>query len=294
MKINMKIFQKIYYKMNNLLFQEVRKNKNLIKINTSFSRGALTSQLRNIDETSPITWEFSAFSQNGEDGILDYLLKNLLYSNRYFIEIGANNCIDNNTAWLAYGKNYSGIMIEGNKYLFTTSYDTKPWYTDYIHKFVDLQNISFLSQNSLHLDPDVFSLDIDGNDYYIMKKILDDGFRPKVVVVEYNSAFGPDQILTIAYKSNFNFIDAHSSGLYYGVSISLWKKLFSTFGYEFISVESNGVNAFFVNPNVFNQEFIKNLKKQHFLENVHQLRRFKNTWNHQFDLIKHLKFCNPE
>ena len=56
---------------------------------------------RRIDLTRPATWEFSGFSQNGEDGILDVLRHQLTRSNRYFIEIGAADGIENNIGALA-------------------------------------------------------------------------------------------------------------------------------------------------------------------------------------------------
>jgi hypothetical protein len=286
----MNIVNKIYYKLNHLLFKEVRKNMNLLKINSAFSRGAISAHLRKIDSTNPLSWEFSAFSQNGEDGIIDFLLENLTDSNRYFIEIGANNCIDNNTGWLAYGKNFSGIMIEGDSYIHKNSIDTKPWYTNYHNIFVSLDNIGVLSDISLHKNPDVFSLDIDGNDYYLMKKVLEEGFRPKIAVVEYNSCFGPDALKTIIYDKDFNFFKAHNTCLYYGVSIALWIKLFNDFGYQFVTVESNGVNAFFVDPKEFKREFLNNIISEKFRENTHQLRNFKQGWSCQSELIKEMDF----
>jgi hypothetical protein len=70
---------------------------NLVKINSAFPRGVISAHLRKINSTNPLSWKLSAFSQNGEDGIIDFLLENLTDSNRYFIEICANNSIDNNT-----------------------------------------------------------------------------------------------------------------------------------------------------------------------------------------------------
>jgi hypothetical protein len=284
----MLFFKKVYYKLNALLFREIRKNTNLIKINTAFSRGAATSALRKIDSTNPSSWEFGAFSQNGEDGIIDFLIENLKQSNKYFIEIGANNCIDNNTAWLAFGKNFSGLMIEGDDYLHKTSMDIKPWYTDYHNIFVTAENISALEEMAVYKNPDLFSLDIDGNDYYIMQSVLKAGFKPKIIVVEYNSCYGPDLKLTIKYQKDFVFYKAHESCLYYGVSISLWKQLLASFGYKFITVDSNGVNAFFVDENCFDSDFLNKINATTFNENLHQLRKFKNGWKHQFELIKHM------
>jgi len=286
----MNILDKVYLKLNNLLFKEVRKNSLLVKINTAFSRGAATALLRKIDNTNPASWEFSAFSQNGEDGIIDYLISQLKVSNRYFIEIGANNCIDNNTGWLAYGKNFSGIMIEGDEYTYKTSVDTKPWYTNYLNQFVTLENIHELSKTALYKNPDLLSLDIDGNDYYIMDALLQQGFRPKIAVVEYNSCYGPHRSMTIQYKPDFYCFTAHSTVLYYGVSISLWRQLFHKYGYRFISVESNGVNAFFIHPDFFTPEFVDNINPNDFKENAHQLRKFNQGWEYQFSLIQEMPF----
>ena len=71
----------------------------------------------NIDLTQPATWEFSGFSQNGEDGILDVLRKQLISSNRYFIEVGTSDGIKNSSAWLVVAEKYNGIMIDGKPML---------------------------------------------------------------------------------------------------------------------------------------------------------------------------------
>ena len=87
------------------------------RINIALSKGAAMMQSRNIDLKHPSTWEFSGFSQNGEDGILDVLRKNLKDSNRYFIEIGAADGIENNTGWLLVAEKYNGLLIEGSAHL---------------------------------------------------------------------------------------------------------------------------------------------------------------------------------
>ena len=84
------------------------------RILISLTKGSAMMSARNIDYQEPNTWEFSGFSQNGEDGILDVLRNKLINSNRYFIEIGAADGIDNNSAWLTIAEKYQGLMIEGN------------------------------------------------------------------------------------------------------------------------------------------------------------------------------------
>src|SRR5258707_6470746 len=84
------------------------------RIIIALTKGAAMMHARNIDLTRTASWEFSGFSQNGEDGILDVLRRQLTSSNRYFIEIGAADGIENNTAWLVVAEKYAGLMIEGN------------------------------------------------------------------------------------------------------------------------------------------------------------------------------------
>ncbi|HSB19970.1 MAG TPA: hypothetical protein VLD85_08190, partial [Anaeromyxobacteraceae bacterium] len=54
------------------------------RIAIALARGGAMMQARRIDLSRPGTWEFSGFSQNGEDGILDVLRSQLTSSNRYF------------------------------------------------------------------------------------------------------------------------------------------------------------------------------------------------------------------
>ncbi len=250
-------------------------------------------QARKIDLALPGTWEFSGFSQNGEDGILDVLRQQLLKTNRYFIEIGTSDGIQNNSAWLVVAEQYSGIMIEGNPKLAQRARQRVINHSigaECYNMFVTRENIAELKSLAFHHDPDVLSLDIDGNDYYIAQALLDSGFRPKVFVVEYNSVFGPDRCMTIEYKSNFAFKQAHPTQLYYGVSIAGWRKLFERHGYHFVTVDRNGVNGFFVDPATFDISFLNKVKALPFAENRYQYTKFRKSSEAQFSLIADQKF----
>lgn len=259
------------------------------QVGISLARVAAACNTRRFYEKNPNTWEFSGFSQNGEDGIVDYLMSHIVNPNRYFIEIGASNGIENNTAYLAHVKKYHGLMVEGDKSEFEKLLQVKPWLVDAANIFVDLNNLNKLDALVLHKNPDFFSIDIDGNDYYIVEALLKKGYLPKVIAVEYNSAFGPDAAMTIAYNPSFNMYATDYPFLYYGVSIAAWKKLLSCYDYRFLSVEKNGVNAFFVNPLEFQSEFLEGLAGLDFAENVHQSRQFKVTWKKQFEKIRDLE-----
>ena len=263
------------------------------RIAIALSKGAAMMHARNIDPKSPASWEFSGFSQNGEDGILDVLRKNLKDSNRYFIEIGAADGIENNSGWLLVAEKYNGMLIEGSPHLVERARRTVVGYSigAEIHNlFVTKESVRDLKAMAMHHDPDVFSLDIDGNDYYIAQAIFDAGFRPKIFAVEYNSVYGPERSMTIEYQPAFVFTQAHPTHLYYGVSISGWRRFFEQHGYRFVTVDRNGVNGFFVDPVHFDASFLDGVQGLEFAENQSQYKKLRITSEQQFALIADQKF----
>lgn len=263
----------------------------LPRVQISLSRAIASSANRMIDKNDPISWEFSGFSQNGEDGIIDYLSRELIEKNNYFIEIGAGTGIENNTTWLSIVRKFSGIMIEGNR-----NYYQKCKYlqsnfnicVSTIKMFVTRDNVDQIINSSLYDNPDVLSLDLDGNDYYIMQSLLANGLKPKICILEYNSAFGPDKYFTVEYDPDFDCTKKHESCLYYGASIEAWKTLMGKHNYKFVTVDSNGVNSIFVDPDYFTRDFIDGINGCKYKENTYQFAKFNMKWEKQFDIIKDL------
>jgi hypothetical protein len=281
--------------MLNIIKTYWRDNRDRQRINIALSKGASMMAARNINLRNPGSWEFSGFSQNGEDGIIDVLRRNLLISNRYFIEIGSADGIDNNTAWLLIAEKYNGIMIDGNSELIKRAKRMVINYSigaECYNLFITKETVSTLKSLALHIDPDVLSLDIDGNDYYVANALIEVGFRPKIFVVEYNSVYGSERCCTIKYDPVFEFSLAHPTGLYYGVSIGGWRKFFASNGYHFITVDRNGVNAFFADINCFDHKFLNQIDPLNYAENQLQLKNFRMTSDKQFKLIVDKEFID--
>ena len=289
MKI-LKIIRKINQSSFGLRFLITLRDRQRIII--GLSKGSITKTSREVDLTKPSSWEFSGFSQNGEDGIINVLKNQLTDSNRYFIEIGAADGIDNNSSWLLITENFNGLMIEADKRLTDRATSFLGFFNHglkVVNNFVTKDNIDSLKSDSQYLNPDFFSLDIDSMDYYVARAVLESGIKPKIFCVEYNSAFGPDKQISIKYSDDFAIGREHS-WLYYGASINAWKKLFHENGYRFVTVESNGVNAFFVDPEYFNSDFLDNIVSNDFCENQSQLERFRMSHQDQFKIISDLDF----
>src|SRR6266487_375337 len=117
------------------------------QISLDLRRVAATASLRAIDPKQPLTWEFSGFSQHGEDGILDYLCSQLLRPTRFFFEIGAGNGVQNCTAWLAFARSYGGVWVEGNSALCaqaSMSIEEMMWNIHVLNRFVEPSAVSSL------------------------------------------------------------------------------------------------------------------------------------------------------
>lgn len=257
----------------------------------ALARASATSALRQVDPTRPATWEFTGFSQNGEDGIIDYLCGRLLRPNRYFVEIGASNGLENNTTWLALGHRYGGLMIDGDPSKVAECRQVLGALNgalEFASVMATARNGAEIERLALVRNPDVFSLDIDSVDYHVAAALLGRGFRPKIAIVEYNSAFGPDRGVTIPDQDGFNRHRAHPSGFYYGVSVMGLRHLFEGHGYRFVTVEQNGVNAFFADSQEFEAGFLAGLSGSPFRENIVQRRESRADWVGQFELIRHL------
>ena len=109
-------------------------------------------------------------------------------------------------------------------------------------KSSDIVNI--LSSNNFDNNLDLFSLDIDGIDYWILEA-LPEKFS-KIAVVEYNSIFGPNLEVTIPNLINFDRKKYHYSYLCYGASLKALIKLMNKKKYVFVGTNIACHNAFFI------------------------------------------------
>jgi hypothetical protein len=114
-----------------------------------------------------------------------------------------------------------------------------------VNAFITKDNINDLFvQNNFKGRVGILSIDIDGNDYWIWKAI--DSVIADIVIVEYNSVFGPERTITIPYQPDFVRSKAHHSFLYAGTSLAALCQLAKEKGYSFVGSNSAGNNAYFV------------------------------------------------
>jgi len=277
--------------MNSSLLKPLQSLRDALRISQALARGGATAGTRTVDFANLNSWEFSGFSQNGEDGIIEMLLQHLVTRTRSFIEIGAADAHENNSSWRAIAHRESGLMVEGSEELAARATRIVSLHAHgvrVLNRMVFPDQAASLLTEVYDSNVDLFSLDIDSVDYWVAEALLRAGFRPSVVVVEYNSTWGPELAVTVPRTFGGSFRDAHPSHLYFGASLGAWKTLWGSAGYRFLGVERNGVNAFFVLPERFTETFVQNVTGLPFAENYYQRAKFRTPWQRQYDLIKHL------
>ena len=268
-----------------------------IKISTALATAAATAPLRIIADADPSTWEFTGFSQNGEDGIIDYLTRRMTHSTRHFLEIGASDGLENNTAWLVFARRFSGTMVEGDRKKSRLSKLAGPGLragVECLNLFVDLDHVDVLMSRNAVPDIDVLSVDIDGIDYHIVRALLESGIRPAIAVLEYNATFGPERAVTVPYDPIFDHRRIHPSRLYFGASLMSWRLLGERHGLRFLTVEQNGVNAFLVDPTRFPKGFVEKVNGCEFRDNFYQRHEYRMGWEGRMKLIEGLELESVE
>ena len=192
--------------------------------------------------------EFKVFSQWGEDGILQHLLHHVDISRNIFVEFGVENYTESNTRFLLMNNNWAGLVIDGNpNNIDFIKNDDIYWRHNLKAEaaFITKDNINdLIRRNGISGEIGLLSIDIDGNDYWVWEAI--DIVLPSVVVIEYNSRFGPERAVTIPYDAGFVQLAEHYSGLYFGASLAALCLLGKRKGYSFVGCNTAGNNAFFV------------------------------------------------
>ena len=179
------LYKKFYQKINYDVHKSLLLNgKILAEMNSK------KSIIESLDEV-----EFQVFSQRGEDGIIQYILSKIEVPNKIFVEFGVETYTESNTRFLLISNNWSGLVIDGSKKnIDFIKKDFIYWKYDItaVESFITKENINQLIGNYTKEIQDIglLSVDIDGNDYWVWESI--ECIKPRIVICEYNSAFGPE------------------------------------------------------------------------------------------------------
>lgn len=212
--------------------------------------------------------DYKIYSQTGEDGILDYLIQSLEIKKPSFLEIGVGDYRECNTRYLFERYSSKGVIVDQIKNLEEkVSKNVKLWKGDLkiIEQSINSENINeILNKAQIDENLDIFSIDIDGIDYWVLKNIPK--ILSKIFVAEFNPIFGHEKKITVPDSKNFNRSSYHYSHLCYGMSLMALIELMKSKKYTFIGTNVACHNAFFLSDEHvkklnLNLPDIKNLKQ---------------------------------
>lgn len=213
------------------------------------------SSPRNQESKRLLKYGFKVYSQHDEDGITDEIFRRIGCTDRFFVEFGVGDGLENCTLYLVL-KGWSGVWIDGsaicvdaierNLQFLIESDRLKIRYS-----FITAENIEQLFEElSVPAEFDLLSIDIDNNDYWVWKAIQK--YRPRVVLIEYNASFrGVNCVVPYHAASIWGYTN------YFGASLEALEQLGREKGYCLVACNYTGVTAFFVR---------QDLVKDHFLE----------------------------
>lgn len=149
------------------------------------------------------------YSQNGEDGIIEELLKRLNINNGWVCEFGAWDGIHLSNTFNLVQKGFNAVFIEGDSEKYKDLLATVEKNTNIIplHAYVDHNDTensldNLLQKTAIPIDFDVLSIDIDSYDYQVWKSLH--VYKPKIVIIEINSSVDTNNHSYIHDNRNYN------------------------------------------------------------------------------------------
>jgi hypothetical protein len=187
-------------------------------------------------------FEKNVQSQFGEDGVIEEILARIGTTNKKCVEFGAWDGIHLSNSWnLWHNNGWEALLIEGDKVKFDllvsntkSSINVQPFLA-YVSPEGETSLDFILKKVGFPFDLDLLSIDIDGDDYYILESLVD--YAPRLILVEYNPTIPPD--VEIIQKR----------GEYFGSSALSLLKLAHHKGYKLAHMTDT--NLFLVKENLF-------------------------------------------
>jgi len=178
------------------------------------------------------------FSNFNEQAIIDKYVDKLGIRNQVAVDVGAGDGIRSSNTYHLFANGWRGIGIEADRAKYqrlTKTYSSFDGVAA-IHAAVQPDTVcDLLASHGVAREFGVLSLDIDGNDYWVLDAILDQ-YRPQLIVSEYNEKIPPPLKFVVNYDPTF-YLRHH----FFGYSIAKLDDLLTKHDYVLLEVEYNNV-----------------------------------------------------
>lgn len=226
---------------------------------------------------------FRVHSEFEEDGILLYIFSLIGTTNKRVVEICAGNGAQCMAANLIVNHGWEGLLFDGDERniaestkFFASHRSTFALPPIIKHAWITRENINeLIGSADFKGEIDLLSLDIDGNDYYIMEAI--DVVKPRVIICEVQNVIPSDLALTIPYREDFHYKDGKQHEEFRSVSLLAMTKLLNKKGYRLVGGHQYGFNAFFI-LNGVGEDYFPEVSVESVCDNPFTKLRVKETW----------------
>jgi hypothetical protein len=171
------------------------------------------------------------YSQNGEQAEILHIFDVIGIEKGHLVDIGAGDGVTMSNSRALLDNGWTGDLYDGDP---KGAKDVKrEWITKEIAPFLVPPTCDFLS------------IDIDGNDWHILRYILifhkenEIGPRPSLIVAEFNPIFDRHEAKVMPYNGAHTW----NNDTYYGCSLAALENLAKEFGYT-LAMTHAGINAF--------------------------------------------------
>ncbi len=188
---------------------------------------------------------YKVYSQSDEDGYIAEIFRRIGVTNRCCIEIGAGDGRENNSVTLLM-QGWTVRWVEAQHQLARAAQANfgemlRNGRLVVVDALIDRDNVpAILASLDLPAEPDLLSIDIDGNDYHVWEAVS--SIRPRVVVIEYNAKYPPPLEWIMPYQARHGWDGTD----HVGASLQSLANLAARKGYALVGCNITGVNAFFV------------------------------------------------
>ena len=239
------------------------------------------------DQKRLLSHGFKVYSQHDEDGMMEEIFRRIRCTNKYFVEFGLGDGLENCTTYLLL-KEWSGAWIEGSAICYEgilknmapllASGRLRARYS-----FITAANICQLfSEMDVPKEFDFLSIDIDRNDYWIWEAIQ--GYNPRVVAIEYNASWKQTVSCVIPYEATAGWNWTN----YFGASLKALEILGRKKGYSLVGCAYTGVTAFFVRNDCLGSHFAEPYSSENHYEPPRYFVRMPNGHKPGFGPVVHI------